>query len=140
MKKVKVGDFLEKNGLINKKILILDYHLNILNYPLEDLVFKIIREGYLKKGANLNETELATAIYNLILKTDADSKDYDIKVDSFLANLGLRLNQRRGSSVVHNKWNTTGLMDDDGFGFGTEPTSLNDKEVDFKNDRIGKMK
>lgn len=121
-KEITVKDLLKKYKLYTTQIININYHLNVMWCEAQYLVFKVV--GL----TGLTEEELAKVLYELILKCDSNNPNYDVKIDEEMT--------RRGNSTDvfyggrnHNKWNN-GLFEDDGFGFGTEVTSIYDDYQD----------
>ena len=81
-----VGDLLRKHHLYTKDVDIINYHLNVMWCEAKYLVFKVT--GL----TDLTEDELATVVYSLILKCDANNKDYDSKIDEEMTRIGNRVN------------------------------------------------
>lgn len=122
VRKIKVSDLLRKYNLNTKQVYNILYHLNIGGCDSDLLVYSILKQS------NLSEEELAKTIYDLILKCDDSTVDYDKNLDEEITRFGTRASAFNGGHC-HNKWNN-GMFEDDGFGFGTEPTSLYDDYVD----------
>ena len=120
--KITVHKLLNKYNLYTKQIGIVIYHLNIKNCNASDLVYTFT------KKSGLTEEEMGKEICNLIIRCDENSKSYDSKLDEEITRYGTRSNVFYGG---HNKniWNN-GMFEDDGFGFGTEPTSIYDDYID----------
>lgn len=120
--KQKVRDVLRKNNLYTKQIENIIYHLNISNCSAEELLYSITQK------VGLSSEEIARELYDLIMKCDSNNKDYDYKLDEEMTRFGTRTSVFYGGHC-HNKWQT-GTFEDDGFGFGTEITSLYDDYID----------
>ena len=121
-KKITVSNLLNKYDLYTKQVVNVIYHLNIRSCNASEFVYTFT------KKSNLTEEEMAKEIYNLIIRCDENSKSYDSKLDEEITRYGTRSNVFYGG---HNKniWNN-GMFEDDGFGFGTEPTSIYDDYID----------
>jgi len=124
---MKVREFLIKNNVLNQEIGNVDFHMNLLNIDLDELKRRI------PKLKEKNEQELLDYIIQIYKKCDSSNPEYDTNLDEQMVKIGLRLFDTIPGPYNRNKWNT-GLFEDDGFGFGTEPTSLYDDYIDKTND------
>ena len=125
-----VGNLLRKHNLYTKDVDIINYHLNVMWCGAEYLAFKVT--GL----TDLTEDELATVLYNLILKCDASNKQYDPKIDEEMTRIGNRANVypdgfRKGASHKF-------MLKDEGFTFPDEPISKYYDFIDLEDE--GKIK
>ena len=123
-----IKNLLKKYGLYSGKISEINYHLNILDYNAEQLVMRLARNGLIVLPQNLSEEVLVKIVLDLILKCDINNPDYDPKIDEEMIRIGMKTDQFYGGHN-HNIW-ANGMFHDDGFGFGTEPTSIYDDYID----------
>ena len=119
---MKVGNLLKKYNLYDERIKNINYHLDIFTLDAEYLVFKVLGIK------NLTEKELANILLELINKCDMKNPYYDAKIDEEMTRIGIGTDKFYGGHN-HNIWNNNNFSDD-GFGFGTEPTSLYDDYID----------
>ena len=119
---MKVRDLLNKQNLITKKIINIDYHMSLLRYDVDELKIRIPE---LKEKS---EQEIIDFILDLYDKCDSTSPNYDAQFDEQITRMSLKADVFAGGHN-HNIWNN-GTFHDDGFGFGSEPTSIYDDYVD----------
>ena len=130
MSKKTVKTVLRKNNLYDENLGKIDYHMNILNSDAKRLISKISGEGIFADVEKLSELEKAKLLLKLIKKCDANSEEYDEDLDKEMTRFGLELNDNISIGKTPSKWNNGGMFEDDGFGFGTEPTSIYDDYMD----------
>jgi len=123
---MKIGDLLRKYGLLSKEIVDINYHMNALHCDVKHLK-SIVPELFDKNGE-----ELALCIKEIFDKCDSSNPEYDAKLDEEMTRMGLKTDVFY-PGYNHNKWNN-GMFEDDGFGFGTEPSSLYDDYIDSMSD------
>lgn len=117
-----VKELLKRYKLYTDQIKNINYHLNIMWCEARILLHRVTGQMI------SNEEDLAKILYNLILKCDANNPNYDAKLDEEMTRRGNSTDKFYGGKN-HNKWNN-GLFEDDGFGFGTEITSIYDDYQD----------
>lgn len=83
---ITVKDLLKKHKLYTKEIREISYHLNIMWCDANDLVYSVLGLS------NLEEKELVIIIYNLILKCNMESPNYDRETDEQLIRIGNSMN------------------------------------------------
>lgn len=125
--KIKVIDLLKKYNLYTKKILDINFHLNILNTEANLLVLRI------KGIKDLEEKDLAVIILDMILKCDQTNPEYDQKLDLEMTRFGLKTDKFYGRHH-HGPW-VNETFEDDYFGFGTSPVKDYDDLVDLENEK-----
>lgn len=130
-KKLIIENLLKKYGLYSEEIKNIDFHMNILKSDAKELVARLSRDGLVSLEIELTEEELAKLILELMLKCDVNNPNYNTKLDEEMTRIGMKTDHFLGG---HNKniWNN-GFFEDDGFGFGTEPTSIYDDYIDSQN-------
>ena len=124
---MRVREFLKQNNVLNEEIKNVDFHMNLLNMNLDDLKSKIPE---LKDKSNIEILNYITMIFK---KCDSLNPEYDSQLDTDMVRIGLKTDQ---FYVGHNYniWNND-TFTDDGFGLGTEFTSMYDDYIDSENER-----
>ena len=116
-----IRELLKKNRLLTKKIINVDYHMDLLNYDVENFKYKIpqLRE--------MTEAEVVNYIIDVYSKCDLNNPEYDSKIDEEMTRIALRTNVFYGGHN-HNKWET-GTFEDDYYGFGNDLMATYDRSL-----------
>lgn len=126
-KKKTVMNLFQKYNKFSKEIGILNFHLNILNCNVDDLLAKLRKDNIVDIPKDISEEELSELIVRVIQKCNVDNPDYDSKLDEEITRIGLKTDVFAGHNK--NKWNN-GSFEDDYFGFGTSISSSYDDYID----------
>ncbi len=120
---MKIRELLKKQKLLTKKILLVNYHMNLLNCDVLELTNKI---PALK---DKSQEELSNFIVNIFNRCDQDSPNYDSKLDLEMTRFGMKTDMFIGGHCK-NIWSYD-TFSDDYYGFGDEVTSIYDDYIDY---------
>ena len=126
-----VKEILTKNNLYSDEIAKIAYHTNALNIEADTLLRKLKMEGVIPEFGELSELEVSNLLANLIKSCDQESPTFDRAVYEEMMRIGSGLDNTVSRGGNPSKWNNGGMFHDDGFGFGTEPTSIDDDYRDL---------
>ncbi|MBQ6546853.1 MAG: hypothetical protein IJL74_02510 [Bacilli bacterium] len=86
-----VKTILKNNNMYSDELKKLDYHMRILDVDANELLSKLLVEGFVPKTDELSEQEIATALLTLIKNCDVESETYDRSLDEEMIRIGLGL-------------------------------------------------
>ncbi len=118
----RVVDLLKERQLLNDEIADVNYHMNLLSCNVDYLNTKI------PSLFDKDDNEIANFVVDVFTKCDARHESYDPKIDETMTRIGLKTDVFYPGKNP-NLWNN-GMFHDDGFGFGTEATSIYDDYID----------
>ena len=116
-----IRELLKKNRLLTKKIINVDYHMDLLNYDVENFKYKI------PQLRGMTEAEVVNYSIDVYSKCDLNNPEYDSKIDEETTRIALRTNVFYGGHN-HNKWET-GTFEDDYYGFGNDLMATYDRSL-----------
>ncbi len=122
---MKVKDFLNKYGALNKEIRNIDYHISLLDMDIKKLKSRI------PQLIEKSDQEVLNFILSIYKKCDSLSPDYDSKFDEEIVRMSL---QTHVFNIYHN-FEDNFPYDSYYFEPNNPPTSLYDDYIDLENDR-----
>ncbi len=124
---MKIEKLLKKYELLDDNIKRIDYHMRVLWQDSKEISSKIFHRN------DLEEKELAVAIYSSILKCDYENPEYDKELDVEMTRFGasdFQYDKNRPQSP----WTKSKMIDDSDYGVSKMFTDRVDDEMDFQND------
>ena len=121
---MKIIKLLKKNGVMSKRIEIVDYNMNLLHYDIA--VLKKLFPDFKKT----KEEEIVQFILEIFQKCDADNDKYDANLDEMITRYTLQTDKFPGQRKT-NRWDNGGLYKDDQSAWG----DCYNNYIDNQNDR-----
>lgn len=121
---MKIKYLLKKHDLYANDIKYWCIQLGINDYDVDDIIFRAIGMD----SKDLSSEEKAKLLLELISMCDSNNPNFDFQVYRNMSAINYETNLYYPGHN-HNKWNN-GLFGDDGFGLGTEITSIRDDYID----------
>lgn len=128
-KKNTVRELFRKYNKFSKEIDTINFHLNVLNCNVDDLLARLRKDNVIDVPKDIDEEKLSELIVRIIQRCNMDNPDYDSKLDEEMTRIGLKTDAFYGGHNK-NKWNNGGLFEDDYYGFGTSTSSSYDDYID----------
>ena len=88
MSKINIKSLLYKYGLYNERIKKIDYHMNILKFRPDELLYYLSCNKVIDSNIDFDNENMAKYLYILINRCDAMNDDYDPALDQVMVSLG----------------------------------------------------
>ncbi len=122
-----VENLLKKYKLLDNNIKRIDYHMSTLRSDANALVRRVLDLN------DLEEPELATTIYTLILRCDYNNPAYNAKLDEEMTRFGMETD-KYDNNRPQRIWYRANMIDDSDYGTTEMYTDMVDDQIDFQND------